>query len=57
LADSKRLHNMAVILNGVRDMTKRYGYGYGYRYGYYSYSYGESEKTSFVSRLRKRLFR
>ncbi len=57
LADSKRLHNMAVILNGVRDMTKRYGYGYGYRYGYYSYSYGEGEKTSFVSRLRKRLFR
>ena len=57
LADSKRLHNMSVILNGVRDMTKRYGYGYGYRYGYYSYSYGENEKPSLMSRLRKRLFR
>lgn len=57
MADSKRLHNMAVILNGVRDMTKRYGYGYGYRYGYYSYAYGENEKVSLWRRIRRKFRR
>ncbi len=57
MADSKRLHNMAVILNGVRDMTKRYGYGYGYRYGYYSYTYGENEKVSLWRRIRRKFRR
>ena len=57
MSDSKRLHNMAVILNGVRDMVKRYGYGYGYRYGYYSYSYGENEKVSLWRRIRRKFRR
>jgi capsular exopolysaccharide synthesis family protein len=57
LADTKRLHNMSVILNGVRDMTKRYGYGYGYRYGYYgyTYTYGEDEGTSLWATFKRRL--
>lgn len=57
LADTKRLHNMSVILNGVRDMTKRYGYGYGYRYGYYgyTYTYGEDESTSLWATFKRRL--
>jgi hypothetical protein len=48
---------MSVILNGVRDMTKRYGYGYGYRYGYYgyTYTYGEDEGTSLWATFKRRL--
>ncbi len=59
LADTKRLHNMSVILNGVRDMTKRYGYGYGYRYGYYgyTYTYGEDESTSLWATFKRRVRR
>lgn len=58
LSDSKRLYNMSVVLNGVRDMSKRYGYGYGYRYGYYryTYSYGDAdEHKSLYRRLRHRI--
>lgn len=58
LSDNKRLYNMSVVLNGVRDMTKRYGYGYGYRYGYYgyTYTYGEGEdKKSLYRRLRHKV--
>lgn len=57
LADTKRLHNMSVILNGVRDMTKRYGYGYGYRYGYYgyTYTYSEGDDVSIWSSLSRKI--
>lgn len=47
-ADHK-LHNMAVVLNGVEHGGHGYGYGYGYygRYGYgYGYGYGKKHKHS-----------
>lgn len=38
----KRLPNMAVLLNGVRQVSSRYGYHrYGYHYGY-GYGYGNN---------------
>ncbi|MBR5454506.1 MAG: polysaccharide biosynthesis tyrosine autokinase [Rikenellaceae bacterium] len=57
LADTKRLHNMSVVLNGVRDMSKRYGYGYGYRYGHYgyAYTYSEDEGTTLWATIKRRL--
>ncbi len=57
LADTNRLHNMSVVLNGVRNMTKRYGYGYGYRYGHYgyTYTYSEDEGTTLWSTIKRRV--
>lgn len=37
---SGRLNNMAVLLNGTRQLSSRYGYRYGYHYGYgYGHDY------------------
>ena len=37
--DSGKLHNMALVLNGISDShVYGSGYGYGYGYGYYGYS-------------------
>jgi hypothetical protein len=50
---SKKLNNMAVILNGTDEKS---GYGYGYRYAY-GYGYGKNNsndktsKSSFFNRF------
>lgn len=39
--EERKFQNMAMILNGTRHDTGRYGYSHGYRYGYgYGYGYG-----------------
>ena len=46
LADDKRLHNVNLVLNAVKEeRTSNYGYGrYGYGYGRYGYGYGYGQK-------------
>lgn len=47
LYTSKKLNNMALVLNGTNPKRHGYGYGYGYgyRYGYgYGYGYGSNKK-------------
>jgi len=44
LYKQKKLKNMAVILNGTRNESGRYGYRYGYKYGY-RYGYGKEKNT------------
>lgn len=41
LYEDKKLHNMALVLNGVD--PHRHGYGYGYGYGYGRYGYGNKK--------------
>jgi capsular exopolysaccharide synthesis family protein len=41
LHQDKRIHNMGIIFNGVKQSKHGYGYGYGYGYAYgYGYGYG-----------------
>lgn len=43
--ESKKLQNMALVLNGVDPKRRGYGYGYGYGYSYgYGYGYGYGKK-------------
>ena len=47
LFQSRKLHNMALVLNGIDPHRHGYGYGYGrygYGYGYYGYGYGKKKK-------------
>ncbi len=49
LYQNKKLHNIAIVFNGVGSKGSYYGYGYGYFYGYgyeYGYGYYEDEKKS-----------
>ena len=51
LFKTKRLQNMAILLNDTRpERTLGYGYGYGYEYGY-GYSYGDASTKSWKDRL------
>lgn len=43
LYKQKKLRNMAIILNGTKNQSGRYGYRYGYKYGY-RYGYGDKEQ-------------
>ena len=44
LYTEKKYKNMAMILNGTKSETGRYGYKYGYRYGYSeNYHYGSND--------------
>lgn len=44
LYTDKKYKNMAMILNGTKSETGRYGYKYGYRYGYSeNYHYGSND--------------
>jgi tyrosine-protein kinase Etk/Wzc len=59
LYTEKTLPNIGLIVNDVKigGANSYYGYGYGYGYGYsynynYSYSYGETEKKSFIRKVR-----
>lgn len=59
LYTNKVLPNMGLIVNDVKigGANSYYGYGYGYGYGYsynynYSYNYGETEKKTFVQKVR-----
>lgn len=38
-ADTKKIKNMGIVLNGISSTKSRYGYGYGYNYGYGYSSY------------------
>lgn len=42
LVNDKKVHNIGIVLNGIKDGAKSYyKYGYGYRYSYqYKYNYG-----------------
>jgi capsular exopolysaccharide synthesis family protein len=51
LNNSKRLTNMAFLLNGRDTSAIRYGYAYGYGYGYQYYN--EKPKLSSLHRVRK----
>lgn len=48
IKESNNITNLLFILNGVRDLGKRYYYkGYGYSYGYgYGYGYGKGSSYS-----------
>ena len=49
LHSEKRIHNMGVVFNGVKQ--SKHGYGYGYGYGYYS-----DEELSPMKQRMKRFF-
>jgi capsular exopolysaccharide synthesis family protein len=51
LNKSKRLKNIAFLLNGRDIESISYGYGYGYGYSYYN----ETPKVSFIKRVKKML--
>ncbi len=51
LNKSKRLTNIAFLLNGRDTSAISYGYGYGYGYSYYN----ETPKVSFIKRVKKML--
>jgi capsular exopolysaccharide synthesis family protein len=51
LNKSKRLKNIAFLLNGRDIESISYGYGYGYGYAYYN----ETPKVSFIKRVKKML--
>ena len=51
LNKSKRLTNIAFLLNGRDTSAISYGYGYGYGYSYYN----ETPKVSFIKRFKKML--
>jgi len=51
LNKSKRLKNIAFLLNGRNIDSISYGYGYGYTY------YNEKQKISFTKRVKKLLTR
>lgn len=61
LYEEKKYHNMAVILNGTRNDSGRYGYSHSYKYGYgYGYGYGynytaSSKDADLLTRLRAAL--
>lgn len=48
-AETSKLKNISIILNGIERSAGRYGYGYksgyGYQYGYTSYGYGYGYMT------------
>jgi len=46
-----KLFNMAIVLNGLKPNTHRYGYSYGYGYGGYGYGYGYHVERSIWARL------
>lgn len=42
---TKKFHNLCIVINDSRSDKKNYGYGYGYSYGYgYGYGYGNADK-------------
>ncbi len=54
----KKLHNMAIVLNGTRSRRHGYGYGYGYGYGHgYGYGYGDEYKEVSYRKRIKSFFR
>lgn len=60
LYETKKLRNMAIVLNGVKERHRNSNYGYGYSYGYgYGYGHGNENKRhktfSPIKRLIKRL--
>lgn len=62
LYEEKKYKNMAVILNGTRNDSGRYGYSHSYKYGYgYGYGYGynytakSSKPQGLLSRLKSAL--
>ena len=54
LHKEKRIHNMGIIFNGVKQSKHGYGYGYGYGYSY-GYGYYSEEDTSTTKRRLKKI--